>query len=136
MIDWYLTDWMVFSGHIISIHRLTLWPQYSWSFDSWIYQSRNRFNYSTFSILKHRWENISIAKKRKKGWRSYTVCTFPTLILKLYVFQQTVGIPIGTNCAPLLADLFLYSYEADFLHGLLEKNEKKLALFFISHSAI
>jgi hypothetical protein len=27
------------------------------------------------------------------------------------VFQQTVGIPMGTNCAPLLADLLLYSYE-------------------------
>jgi hypothetical protein len=43
------------------------------------------------------------------------------------VFQQTVGIPMGTNCAPLLADLFLYSYEADFIQGLLKKNEKKLA---------
>jgi hypothetical protein len=30
------------------------------------------------------------------------------------VFQQSVGIPMGTNCAPLLAELFLYSYEADF----------------------
>ena len=43
------------------------------------------------------------------------------------VFQQTVGIPMGTNCAPLLADLFLYSYEADFIQGFLNKNEKKLA---------
>ena len=43
------------------------------------------------------------------------------------VFQQTVGIPMGTNCAPLLADLFLYSYEANFIQGLLKKNEKKLA---------
>jgi hypothetical protein len=42
------------------------------------------------------------------------------------VFQQTVGIPMGTNCAPLLADLFLYSYEADLIQGLLKKNEKKL----------
>ena len=25
------------------------------------------------------------------------------------LFRQTVGIPMGTNCAPLLADLFLYS---------------------------
>ena len=33
------------------------------------------------------------------------------------VFQQTVGIPMGTNCVPLLADLFLYSYEADFTQG-------------------
>jgi hypothetical protein len=43
------------------------------------------------------------------------------------VFQQTVGIPMGANCAPLLADLFLYSYEADFIQGLLKKNEKKVS---------
>jgi hypothetical protein len=36
--------------------------------------------------------------------------------------------PMGTNCAPLLADLFLHSYEADFIRGLLKKNEKKLAI--------
>jgi len=29
-----------------------------------------------------------------------------------YIFQQTVGILISTNCAPLLADVFLYSYRA------------------------
>jgi hypothetical protein len=52
------------------------------------------------------------------------------LILKLYVFQQTVGIPIGTNCVPLLADLFLYSYDADFIQGLLKKTEEKLARSF------
>ena len=46
------------------------------------------------------------------------------------VFQQTVGIPMGTNCAPLLSDLFLCSYEADFIQGLLKKNEKKLARSF------
>ena len=34
------------------------------------------------------------------------------------------------NCAPLLADLFLYSYETDFIQGLLKKNEKKLARSF------
>jgi hypothetical protein len=43
---------------------------------------------------------------------------------------------MGTNCAPLLADLFLYSYEADFIQGLLKKIEKKLARSFISRSAI
>ena len=37
---------------------------------------------------------------------------------------------MGTNCAPLLADLFLYSYKADFIEGLLKKNEKKLARSF------
>ena len=43
------------------------------------------------------------------------------------VFQQTVGIPMGTNCAPLLVDLFCYSYEADSIQGLLKKKEKKRA---------
>jgi hypothetical protein len=37
---------------------------------------------------------------------------------------------MGTNCAPLLADFFLYSYKADFIQGLLKKNEKKLARSF------
>ena len=46
------------------------------------------------------------------------------------VFQQTVGIPMCTTCAPLLADLFLYSYEADLIQGLPKKNEKKLARSF------
>ena len=32
---------------------------------------------------------------------------------------------MGANCAPLLADLFLYSFETDFIQGLLKKNEKK-----------
>ena len=31
------------------------------------------------------------------------------------IFQQTIGIPMSTYCAQLLADLFLYSYEADFV---------------------
>ena len=52
------------------------------------------------------------------------------VLFDAHVFQQTVGIPMGTNCAPLLADLFLYSYEVDFTQGLLKKNEKKLARSF------
>ena len=43
------------------------------------------------------------------------------------VFQQTVGLSMGTDCAPLLTNLLLYSYEAHLIQGLLKKNEKKLA---------
>ena len=46
------------------------------------------------------------------------------------VFQQTVGIPMGTNCAPLLADIFLYSYEAGFIQSLLSTGKKHLASRF------
>ena len=34
------------------------------------------------------------------------------------VYQQIVGIPMGINCAPLIADLFLYCYERDFMSNL------------------
>ena len=46
------------------------------------------------------------------------------------VFQQTIGIPMGTNCAPLLADLFLYSYEAEYIQHLISNKQKKLAASF------
>ena len=40
------------------------------------------------------------------------------------LLQQVFGIPMGTNCAPLLADLFLYSYESEFLQKLVK--DKKI----------
>ena len=46
------------------------------------------------------------------------------------VLQQIVGIPMGTNCAPLLADIFLYSYEAEFIQSLLSTGRKQLASRF------
>jgi hypothetical protein len=33
---------------------------------------------------------------------------------------------MGAN-SDLLADLFRYSYKADFIHGLLKENERKIA---------
>ena len=46
-------------------------------------------------------------------------------------FQLTIGIlSLGANCAPLLADLFRFSYEEDFIHGLLKKKLKKLTRSF------
>ena len=46
------------------------------------------------------------------------------------IFQQTVGVLMGTNCALLLANLFLYSYEAEFVQSLLKAGKKHLAQQF------
>ena len=46
------------------------------------------------------------------------------------VFQQIVGIPMCTNGAPLLADILLYSYEAEFIQSLLSTGKKKIASRF------
>ena len=34
------------------------------------------------------------------------------------LYRQVVGIPMGTNCTPLVADLFLFCYEMDFMMSL------------------
>ena len=39
------------------------------------------------------------------------------------LYRQIVGIPIGTNCAPLVADLFMFCYERDFMLSLSDKNK-------------
>ena len=68
-----------------------------------------------------------LQKKPKKyhAWSCQNVCDALTFLLdnifirfgtKLY--RQVVGIPMGTNCAPLVADLFLFCYERDFMMSL------------------
>ena len=46
------------------------------------------------------------------------------------LFRQVIGIPMGTNCAPLLADLFLYSYENEFLDNMIKSGRRRLARSF------
>ena len=52
------------------------------------------------------------------------------------VFQQTVGIPMDTNSAPLLADLFLYLYEADFFFFFWNKVHVSLIITDISNFTV
>ena len=62
--------------------------------------------------------------------RVKNVCDAPVYLLdnifirfgtKLY--RQTIGIPMGTYCAPLVADLFLFCYERDFMKSLSRENQ-------------
>lgn len=50
-----------------------------------------------------------------------------------HLFQHTVGIPMGTNCAHLPADLLLYSYRWVVIDELLKKKKKNISLFFLYH---
>ena len=39
------------------------------------------------------------------------------------LYRQIVDNPIGTNCAPLVVDLFLFCYERDFMLSLSDNNQ-------------
>ena len=45
-----------------------------------------------------------------------------------------MGIPMGTNCAPLVADLFLNCYERDFMMSLSVENQSEIIEAFSSAS--
>ena len=48
--------------------------------------------------------------------------------------RQTIGIPMGTNCAPLVADLFLFCYERDFMKSFSRENQADIIEAFNSTS--
>ena len=50
------------------------------------------------------------------------------------MYRQIVGIPIGTNCAPLVADLSLLCYERDFMLPLSDINQADVVEAFNSTS--
>ena len=68
--------------------------------------------------------------KRYKFWSCQKMCDALYYLLdnifirfgsKLY--RQIVGIPMGSNFAPLVADLFLFCYERDFMLSLSDNNQ-------------
>ena len=83
----------------------------------------------------------SDAVRNYNSWSCQEVCEALTFFLdnihirfgsKLY--RQIVGIPMGTNCAPLVADLFLFCYERDFMLSLSEDNQSGVIKAFNSTS--
>ena len=51
------------------------------------------------------------------------------------LYRQIVGIPMGTNCALLVANLFLYCYERDFMDNLNLDNQVDVIEAFNSTSS-
>ena len=62
--------------------------------------------------------------KRYKLWSCQNVCEALIYLNNIYIrfgtklYRQIVGIPMGTNCAPLVADLFVFCNERDFMTSL------------------
>ena len=50
------------------------------------------------------------------------------------LYNQTVGIPMGSNCAPLIADFFLCCYERDFMLSLSRDKDAEIIEAFNSMS--
>ena len=76
-----------------------------------------------------------------KVWSCQNVCDALSYLLdNIYIrfgnklYRQIVGIPMGTNCAPLVADLFSFRYERDFVTSLSADNQTDIIEAFNSTS--
>ena len=80
----------------------------------------------TFLVAKSK--NLFFTSEKPKkyhAWSCQNVCDALTFLLEnifirfgAKLYRQVVGIPMGTDCAPLVADLFLFCYERDFMMSL------------------
>ena len=78
--------------------------------------------------------------KRYKLWSCQNVCgALIHLLDNIYIrfgtklYRQIVGI-VGTNCSPLVADLFLFCYEKDFMTSLSDVKQAEIIEAFKSTS--
>jgi hypothetical protein len=81
-------------------------------------------------------------KGEKNDTRGYTKKTILEMITQLVkniyftcgdqVFRQKIGIPMGTDCAPLLANLYLFARECQWLNSLLDSGDegRKMSRYF------
>ena len=74
-------------------------------------------------------------------WYCQKVCETLTFLLdNIYIrfgfklYGQIVGIPMGNNCVPLVADLFLFCYERNFMLSFLKDNQSDVIEAFNSTS--
>jgi hypothetical protein len=83
---------------------------------------------SKTTILLHK-ALVEATKKLQRTIRTLRVTRNEIRYLERIKFSCFMNV-IRRIGAPLLANLFLYSYEGDFIQGLLKKNEKRLARSF------
>ena len=92
---------------------------------------------SSFFCVNHK--KAFMSDKEYKNYKivdlSLAVSFLDYLIDNIYVefgnslHRQTIGIPMGMCCAPLLANLFLMSYEYEFMRSLAKEKDIHIQLF-------
>jgi len=95
-------------------------------FDFCWLKSKNQF------LHKKNKRYIRVVDKDDLCWLDFLVDNF-FIIAGDSLFKQTIGIPMGTNCAVFLANLYLFTYEYDFMKCLVCANTCPVFLHKLCH---
>ena len=84
-------------------------------------------------LLLHNLNDINCGHVRKCEMLSIIFWTIIFIRFDSKLYRQIVGIPIGTNCAPLVADFFfVFFFERDFMLSLSDNNQTDIIEAFDS----
>ena len=93
------------------------------------------YNYNAARLYSNTHTKFDLDSKgfRMGAFSSNFVCEALIYLLdNIYIrfgtklYRQIVGISMGTNCAPLVADLFLFCYERDFMTSLSDVKQAEI----------
>ena len=125
---------IVFNKLSLHFHK-SVWYSTSTVQYSFIFKKRNKFkwHHQDARVIDLYWYSFIFKIRNKFQWHDKDARVSGRQHFVVFAgrgFQQIVGIPMGTNCAPLLAYIFLYSYEAEFVQSLFSSGRKQLASRF------
>ena len=93
---------------------------------------RRVFNLKNKQYINITEKSAYFSNKRSKKNLSLSVAEFLTLVnfdvdnsyvvYQNQVFRQIIGIPMGSNCAPDLANIYLHVFEYNYIHSLVTTN--------------
>ena len=112
------TSWStyVFSTMYTTLpHKLIKEKLLEWTFKG----ALKNYVHFIWPVMKVKLFFTSSDQSRYTLWSCQNVCDALYYILDIFgtkLYKQMLGIPMSTNCAPLLAALFLYCYERDSLN--------------------
>lgn len=112
-----------FSTLYTNIPHDLLKQQFKWILDKAFYNNTKKYMYVNDYCAT--WYKRSNAVKLDKNTLLKHICfLIDNIYIKVgeLILRQIVGIPMGTNCAPFLANLYLYSLEYAFLDKAAKKN--------------
>ena len=69
---------------------------------------------------------LSCNKEELMSWIEYIIDNAMVVYLG-ELYRQVIGIPMGTSCAPYLANIFLHVYEYEYLRKLVENGQLEVA---------
>ena len=75
--------------------------------------------------------NFGLVRMYVTPYRIFSMIFISDLVIS-YTDKLLPGIPMGTNCAPLVADLFLFCFKRDFMTSLSDDNQADIIEAFNS----